>query len=170
MGILYDFSRLIRKYECNFKAITLTGGYFDDAGDFQKADKEEIELTGAIISFRESKIYRSEGTLTTKDKRLFSLQPIAPHLQGATVEYEGNIYSVEDNTENSKFTGVFAYTLKYVSAFKETRHDYDVTEELDMLEDRLDGILTKAEEEPQPDFDKYAKDLEKRLDGVLRVD
>lgn len=168
MGLLYDFSRLIRKYGSNFKAITITGGFYNDSGDFEKAEKQELTLQGAIISFKESKIYRSEGTLTTKDKRLFTLEPIAPHLQGAQVLYEDNIYSVEDNTENSKFTGVFAYTLKYVSAFKKTRHEYDATDEINDLEDRLDGILVEKPE-PVDDFGKDADNLEKRLDGVLIV-
>lgn len=168
MGLLYDFSRLVRKYGSNFKAITITGGFYNDSGDFEKEEKQELNLQGAIISFKESKIYRSEGTLTTKDKRLFTLEPITPHLQGSTVVYEGNVYSVEDNTENAKFTGVYAYTLKYVSAFKETRHEYDATDEINDLEDRLDGILTK-EPETVDDFGKDAKDLEKRLDGVLIV-
>lgn len=131
MGVLYDFSRLIRKYSSNFKAITLTAASFNDKGDFVKAEEQEINLQGAIISFKESKVYRSEGTLTTKDKRLFTLEPIAPYLQGSKVIYEGNVYSVENNTENAKFTGVYAYALKYVSAFKETRHEYDTTEQLD---------------------------------------
>ena len=168
MGVLYDFSRLIRKYSSNFKAITLTGASYNDSGDFVRAEKQELNLQGAIISFKESKIYRSEGTLTTKDKRLFTLEPITQHLQGSTVVYEGNVYSVEDNTENAKFTGVYAYTLKYVSAFKETRHEYDATDEINDLEDRLDGILTKEAEKPE-DFGKDADDLEKRLDGTLIV-
>lgn len=168
MGILFDFSRLIRKYQSRFKAVTLVGAYYDDSGDFVKAENQELNLQGAIISFKESKIYRSEGTLTTKDKRLFTLEPITPHLQGSTVIYEGNVYSVEDNTENAKFTSVYAYTLKYVSAFKETRHDYDATDEINDLEDRLDGILTKEAEKPD-DFGKDADNLEKRLDGVLIV-
>ena len=130
MGLLYNFSRLIRKYGSKFNAVTLVGGFYNDAGDFEKAENQELTLQGAIISFKESKIYRSEGTLTTKDKRLFTLEPISPHLQGSQVVYEGNVYSVEDESNNAEFTGVFAYTLKYVSAFKESRHEYDVTDEI----------------------------------------
>lgn len=113
----FNFSRLIKKYESQFKAITLSDGYYNDAGDWVKGDKAETVIYGAIISHRESKVFRSEGTLTAKDKRLFTLKPIEKALQGSKVIYDGDMYSIEDNTENAKFTGVYAYTLKYVSAF-----------------------------------------------------
>lgn len=115
----FNFSRLINKYKSKFKVITLTDGYYNDSGDWVKGDKAETTVQGAIISYKESKVYRSEGTLTAKDKRLFTLEPIKKALQGSKVIYEGNVYSIEDNTENAKFTGAYAYTLKYISAFKE---------------------------------------------------
>ena len=115
----FNFSRLINKYKSEFTAITLSEGYFNDAGDFIKGDKSEITLQGAVIAFRESKVHRSEGTLTAQDRRLFTLSPIEKALHGSKVIYKGNVYSIEDSSDNSNFTGVYAYTLKYVSAFKE---------------------------------------------------
>lgn len=164
----FNFSRLIKKYASQFKGITLTDGYYDDAGDWVKACDKETIIQGAVISFKESKIYRSEGTLTTQDKRLFTLEPIETALQGSKIIYEGSMYSLEDCTDNAKFTGVYAYTLKYVSAFKESRPAYDITDEVEDLEDRLDGILVPDEPEtPKKDLSEDNKDLEKRLDGVL---
>ena len=115
----FNFSRLVNKYKSEFKTITLSDGYYDDSGDWVKGDKTETTVQGAVISFKESKIYRSEGTLTANDKRLFMLEPIDKALLSAKAIYNGNVYSIEDCTDNSKFTGVWAYTLKYVSAFKE---------------------------------------------------
>ena len=164
----FDFRRLITKYKSEFKAITLTDGFYNDVGDWVEGSTTETVLYGAVISFKESKIYRSEGTITTKDKRLFTLEAIDTALQGSKAIYEGSLYSIEDNTENAKFTGVYAYTLRYVSAFKETRPDYDITEDVEELEQRLDGVWV-ASSEPAPDKDltEDASDLEKRLDGVL---
>lgn len=164
---LYNFARLIRKYASDFKTIVLTGGYYDDAGDFQKAEDKKQTLDGAIISFKESKIYRSEGTLTTNDKRLFTLAPIADYLQGSKIEFEGKVYSVEDVSSNFKFTGVYAYTMRYVSAYKDDSHPYDATKELNMLEQRLDGVLEERTRPSKPPYDTEAKALEKRLDGTL---
>jgi hypothetical protein len=115
----YDFSRLIRKYQTTFTTITITDGYYDDYGDWVKGSEVRKELQGAIISHRESKIYRSEGNLTAKDKRLFMLEPIENALLHSKVIHNGNEYSIEDNVENAIFTGVYAYRLKYVSAFDE---------------------------------------------------
>lgn len=114
----FNFSRLINKYKSEFKAVTLTDGHYDDAGDWVKGERSETVVYGAVISHKESKIYRSEGTLTAKDKRLFTLEPISKALQGSKAIYDGQMYSIEDNTENAKFTGVYAYTLKWISAFK----------------------------------------------------
>lgn len=119
MGILYNFNRLIKKYSSEFKTITLINGYYNDNGDWVKGDEAETTMTGAIISFTEDKIYRSSGTLTSNDKRLFTLEPINNALKGSKVLYDGKVYSVEQSRDNAKFTGVWAYTLKYVSAFNE---------------------------------------------------
>ena len=120
---LYNFTRLIDKYKSQFTAITLTEGYFDDLGDFVKGEETETTIYGAVIAFKESKVHRSEGTITTKDRRLFVTQPIDKALQGSKAIYEGNVYSIEDESENAKFTGVYAYTLKYCSAFKDKGGD-----------------------------------------------
>lgn len=47
------------------------------------------------------------------------LKPLEQALKGAKVVYNGKVYSIEDCGENAEFTGVYAYTLKYCSAFKE---------------------------------------------------
>lgn len=164
----FNFRRLINKYKSEFKAITLIDGYYDDAGDWVKAQETKTEIYGAVISFKQSKIYRSEGTLTTKDKRLFTLEPIETALLGSKAIFESGVYSIEDETENAKFTGVYAYTLKYVSAFKEERAKNDITEEVEDLEQRLDGTLLASEPEtPDEDLSEDSSALEKRLDGVL---
>lgn len=96
-----------------------TMGY-DDSGEWVQGEPIKHELRGAIISFRESKIYRAEGTLTAKDKRLFMLEPLPDALAGAAVIYEGSKYNIDNTTDNSKFIGIWAYTLKYNSAFNES--------------------------------------------------
>lgn len=167
----FNFARLVHKYTSELKAIILVDGYYDDSGDWVKSGTDETVIYGAVISHKEGKIFRSAGTLTTKDKRLFMLEPIDNALNGSKAVYEGNLYTIEDNVENAKFTGVYAYTLKYVSAFKEERPNYDVTEELEDLEQRLDGVLAASEDMPPDDvtddLNEHKEDLEQRLDGVL---
>lgn len=113
----FNFARLISKYNCEFTAVIQSEGYYDDCGEWVKGEETEIRLNGAIIGFKESKVFRSEGTLTAKDKHLFMLQPLDTALHGATVIFKGEKFNVEAETENADFTGVYAYVLKYVSAF-----------------------------------------------------
>lgn len=168
MGTLYNFMRLINKYKSTFIAITLSEGYYNDMGEWENGKTETTALTGAIINHAESKIFRSEGALTEKDKRLFMLSPIDNKLHGAKVLYEGNAYSLSECIENAKFTGVYAYNLKYVSAFKDIAPEYDLTEDWEKLQQRLDGTL--VEEVSPPPSEEETNDvesLEKRMDGVL---
>lgn len=113
----FNFTRLIDKYTSEFTLITQSEGYYDDSGKWVKGETTKTVLRGAIIGFRESKVFRAEGTLTANDKHLFLTQPIDRALLGATVIYQDKKYNVEAVTENAQFTGVYSYVLKYVSAF-----------------------------------------------------
>lgn len=112
----FDFYELINKYSTSFKAIIASNNGYDDVGEYL-SNKEEKELTGAIIGISDSKIYRSAGTLTGKDKYLFMFEPLS--LNDTEVIYKNNRYKVEEQVENAEFTGVYQYTLKYISAFNE---------------------------------------------------
>ena len=58
---------------------------------------------------------------------------------GSQVVYEDDVFSIEDNLENAKFTGVYKYTLKYVSAFKKKLQG-DLNDYNERFEKRLDGV------------------------------
>lgn len=115
---LFNFSRLVNKYKSEFKSITLLSGYYNDSGDLVSDETQEVTLQGAIIKHRDSKIYKSNGTLTEQDRALFLLEPLSDNFLKSQIVYENNVYSVQDCNENAKFTGVYKYTLKYVSAFR----------------------------------------------------
>lgn len=110
----FDFYELINKYSTSFKALIASENSYDDTGEYS-CIKEERELTGAIIGISDSKLYRSAGTLTDKDKYLFMFEPLP--LNDTEIIHKNNRYKVEEQVENSEFTGVYQYTLKYVSAF-----------------------------------------------------
>lgn len=113
----FNFNRLIAKYGSNLTAITIADGHYDESGEWVKDETSETIIFGAVISHSENKIYRSEGALTKQDRRFFTANPINPSLMGAKAIYDGKVYSIENCSENAKFTGVYAYTLKYVSVF-----------------------------------------------------
>lgn len=139
----FNFRRLIKKYESEFSAITQTDGYrdYDNGGEWVAGETLQTSLKGAILSQSESKLFRSEGALTEKDKQLFVLKPIDDKLHGARIIYEGNEYSLMNCVENAKFTGVYVYNLKYVSAFNDTTPDTDLTDVAELLGKRLDGVI-----------------------------
>ena len=120
MAQFFNFARLIIKYSTTFTVtIPNSSGGYDDSGDYQAMKGKKIELTGAIISHRQSKIFKSDGSLTEQDRALYMLEPLDKSLQGATLKHDGNLYRIESELENAVFTGVYSYMLKFVSVFNE---------------------------------------------------
>ena len=115
----FNFTRLVEKYSDEFTVIVPSKKVLNDGGDWVDGEPEKKVLYGAIIGRGEKITFRSSGNLTEKDKRLFMLEELDKALLGASVVYDGDKYSILSSTDNSKFTGVWAYTLKYVSAFKD---------------------------------------------------
>lgn len=113
----FDFTDLIEAYSNPFTVITHTDSGYDDAGEWTDGEETAIELTGAIISFKESKVFRPEGKITAKDKRLFMVQRLPDALLGAKVRYLDQEYMIESELENAEFTGVYSYFLRWVSSF-----------------------------------------------------
>lgn len=113
----FDFSYLINKYSTSFVLKVPGKSDYDKKGDWQPGTPIEKTLTGAIISHRESKIFKSSGTLTEQDRALYMLEPLTDALEGAEVIHQGKRYSIASSLQNAEFTGVYSYTLKYVSVF-----------------------------------------------------
>lgn len=115
----FDFNGLIDKYTAEFTVLSAGAGHYDDLGDWVTEEARKEVKKGAVIGISESKLYRSDGVLTEKDKELYMKESLGA-IDKASVIYDGNRYRVEANPQNnSAFTGVFQYTLKWVSAFKE---------------------------------------------------
>ncbi len=118
-----NFEYLIRKYSREFTAVTYSEDGYNESGDLVKGGRIETTLNGAILSHRQSKLFRSEGTLTEQDRVLYMLTPLASALKGAEIIYKGNKYSIASELENADFTGVYAYSLKFVSVFNEVKQN-----------------------------------------------
>lgn len=113
----FDFSGLIEDYSSTFEVVTHKDGGYNDAGDRIEGAEERIMLSGAIIAFTESKVLRSEGAVTTMDRKLHMLEKLPDALIGATVLFGARRYRIESELENAEFTGVYSYLLRWVSAF-----------------------------------------------------
>ena len=120
----FDFSSLIEQYSVDLKVLGESKGAYDDSGEYVAGEKTEYIFHGAIVAFSENKVYRSEGQLTSQDKLLIMREPIDRALHGAKVIHDNRQYRIESELENAGFTGVYQYTLKYVSAFDKEQY-YD---------------------------------------------
>lgn len=114
----FDFNRLIAKYSSPFTLkIPSTGSYV--GGQYQTNGYTEKTITGAIVAFSMRKVYQSGGYFKSQDRHLYITEPIKDALEGCKVIFDGNEYSIEEDSEsgNERFTGVYSYVLKWVSAF-----------------------------------------------------
>lgn len=118
----FDFSYLIKKYSATFTAIIPGDGDYV-SGEWVDGAETTQTMTGAIIAHRASKVFQSGGTLTVQDKALYMEKPLTDALKRARIVYNGKEYRIGDELENSEFTGVYSYTLKYVSAFNGGAND-----------------------------------------------
>lgn len=117
--MFYNFKRLLSKYGTTVTLKVPATGSYDKSGRFVQGKPESYELQGAVIGLTKSKIYRSEGTLTQRDKYFFCEKEIDKALEGAYVLHNNKKYNIASEEENAEFTGVYMYILKYVSVFEE---------------------------------------------------
>lgn len=126
----FNFEYLVRKYSTDFTFITTSDGEWNSKGDWVATTKKQVTMSGAVISMRESRVIRSEGAYTQRDKALYMLEPLPEALQGANLVHDGQLFSIANELENSRFTGVWSYALKFVSMFNGTIEqgtDNDIT-------------------------------------------
>ena len=112
----FHFERLIKKYSSEVTAILPEKGRYVN-GEYVSSGNQRITFDAAILDIDKKKIYNAGGTLTTQDKQLYVIGTLTDEIRGAKIIYNGNEYSVEQDTDNSFFTNFTAYILKYVSAF-----------------------------------------------------
>ena len=108
----FDFNRLIDKYSASFTLRVPSEGSY--VGGQYEVTYSEKELTGAIIGLSMRKVYQSGGYLTSQDRHLYIKEPVDCALEGAIVVFDGNEFSIEEDTENGneRFTGVYSYVLR----------------------------------------------------------
>lgn len=117
MGLLYNFSRLIKKYsvDCHLLSEPSSGSYI---GGEWVPDGVPLpqDITGAVIPMTDRKIYQSGGTYTEQDREFITLVGI-PLEPTHYIVHGGTKYKVQGNTDYSDYAGFHAYNLKRVDAF-----------------------------------------------------
>lgn len=119
----FNFKRLIDKYRREFTVIIPAEKKLNDAGDWVRSEATEKTLSGAIIRHRQSKVYKSNGTLTLNDYALYMTEEPPIEIVGTTVICDNKKFKVESALNNAEYTGIWNFNLKYISAFKEVGAD-----------------------------------------------
>lgn len=121
MGILFDFSRLLKKYSVECQLIRESGGGSYVGGNWVPEPASDPEtVSGAVIPMTDHKIYQSGGTYTTQDRELITKTEI-PLEPAAYIIYHDGKYHVESENDYSEYAGFHDYNLKRVSAFDRSK-------------------------------------------------
>ncbi len=116
---IFNFTRLVNKYSKKITVITLSKDKFDSKGDLIKGEEKQTVMQGAVIRHRTSKIYNSNGVLTDDDYALYLTEKPKFDLIGSIIVVDNQKFKVQSKLDNSEFTGVWSFNIRYVSAFKE---------------------------------------------------
>lgn len=116
--MMYDFRSLIEDHSVPFELVSKSGGKYV-GGKWQSGTESISEHSGAIITMSERKIYQSGGTFTSKDRHLYTIEPIDEPLKEAQVRYKGNVYSIEEENDLSDYSPAYIYVLRWVSSLSD---------------------------------------------------
>lgn len=112
--MMFDFTDLIEKYSVPYTLIIPgeNGGFVD--GYYQEATATRREMEGAIVPYKESRIYQSGGSLTSEDRELYSSEKLEFD-KNLYVEHSGKTYKVDTEADYGDYADVYVYGLKRVS-------------------------------------------------------
>lgn len=113
----FNFTRLIEKYSQDLTVEIPAEGKFNEKGVYEAGKVTKENIRGAVIRHKKFKSFRNEGTVATIDSTLYVLKKLPNAFTGCLLNDGNNLYHIGAELENGAFTGVYAYDLKYHSAF-----------------------------------------------------
>lgn len=121
MGLLYKFSRLIRKYSVDCEIRTNGAGHWE-AGEWIEDMPSVAPYRCAIVPMSERRINNSGGDYKAGDCEIIVLKPLS--LETDTyILYKGKSYKVEQNSDYSDYADFYNYVGKRVSSFDKPAAD-----------------------------------------------
>lgn len=119
--MLFMFEDLVRKYSVPCSLVIRAAGTYR-GGDYVPGEETTADITAAVISVSQQKIYQSGGHLTGEDREMFILKENdqIDLTDGRTcfLEHNGRKYKVEEvGLYAEDYADFNHYTLKRVDSF-----------------------------------------------------
>ena len=113
--MLYNFSRLIKKYSVECQLVNVTEGNWK-AGTWQAGDTTKTEIKGAIVPITEKRIQNSGGSYKQGDCEFITTELIEINSNTYLVCNDKK-YKLQDSTDYSNYADFNIYIARRVSAF-----------------------------------------------------
>lgn len=119
--MLFHFSDLVDKYSVPCTLVVIDKGEYKD-GEYQPGERTDTEITAAVISMSQQKIFESGGILTSADRTMYILKEkdlIDLESGGAYyIVHHGKSYKVEaSGLYGEDYADFNEYTLRRVDSF-----------------------------------------------------
>lgn len=121
--MLFQFADLVNKYSVPCTLAVIGKGAYK-GGEYQQGERMDMEITAAVISMSQQKIFESGGTLTSADRTMYILkEKDVIDLEGGGTCYiihHGKSYKVEAaGLYGEDYADFNEYTLRRVDSFME---------------------------------------------------
>lgn len=120
--IIYNFARLIEKYNVDCKLVREGEGSYE-GGDYVAGAPVESDIQGAIVPMEKRKMYSEGGNYKTADRDFYTTETIDTSTDTYIV-HNGKKYKVEvDADYKEDYADFNRYTLRWVSSFDRSKEN-----------------------------------------------
>lgn len=106
----FEFADFIDEFKVKFSFTKAVDGYWNDEGDYIPGETKTVEMAGIVLPLTENDLKYSEaGTYSTKDKKIYTTQPLE---LGRVIEYKGDKYTIQSFKDYSDYADVYIYLAR----------------------------------------------------------
>jgi hypothetical protein len=111
MSKQFEFADFVDEFKVNFTAYQTTEGHWNDSGDWVEGGETQIPMVGIMLPLTQNDLrYAENGTFSVKDKKIYTTEEL---LLGQKVEYEGDVYTIQNFKDYSAYADVYIYYARW---------------------------------------------------------
>lgn len=108
----FQFADFIEEFKVEFTALVEQEGRYDEKGKWIPGGTVPEIMKGIILPLTRDELqYESNGTYTSKDRKLYTLEPLK---EGQKIEYKGQKYTIDTSKPYEDYADVYIYFAKGV--------------------------------------------------------
>lgn len=108
----FEFADFVQEFWVDFVVFEKSPGHFNDEGEWIEGLGEPRNTGGICLPLSNDDLKREgNGTYTTKDRKIYTLEPM---VLGNKMEYNGQSYTIDSYKDYEAYADVYIYFCKGV--------------------------------------------------------